>query len=194
MRPMKLAGRLGVIAAVLASVVAFALPASAHEPVILNSSDVLPWRGPLLLDGTDPWALYGSLPRADAVRSAQVRFKAGDALGVALIIPDLAPENTLATSQLPTVLLVAPNGQVTVLEATQRVPFTDPDSGRSFLILGSYHTTAVAGTYSVITIGKAPERFVLSFGVEKDDAVHAILRGRGATDAEMATWFATPPA
>jgi hypothetical protein len=89
--------------------------------VQLDSRDVLPWQGPLILDGTDPILLFGVLPQAGAVRSARMRMQAGLPLIATVGIPDQAPEDQLATDKLPEVLLVAPDGSTTVLTVSARI-------------------------------------------------------------------------
>lgn len=178
-----------VAATAMASVVAMALPAAAHTPVILTAQDRLPWVAPLVLQGTDPMGLYGSVGITGDVRSAQLHFNAGDEVSVALVIPDEAPENTLTKSQLPTVTLVDPQYHVTQITPELRVPISD--DGNNFLILASYETTAVAGTYSVIVSAHAPERFALSTGIE-DTGFHGLGRGTVADEDAVQEWYDTP--
>ncbi|MEH1127381.1 hypothetical protein [Micromonospora sp. CPCC 206061] len=174
----------------MASVLALALPAQAHEPVILDAGDVLPWNGPLILDGTQAAALFGTLPNAAAVRSAQLRMQAGDQLNIALAVTNLAPESGLASWQLPRVLVVAPNGSSTVLNPTVRVPFTV--GGMQLLRLREYSTTAIVGTYSLVVSGAAPARFLVSTGVEGVD-LEDLERATIATPAQVAAWYNTAP-
>jgi hypothetical protein len=189
---MKVRRALAVGGMAVAAVVALAVPAAAHVPVVLDSTDVVPWKAPLVLDGTDPIALLGALPCAGAVRSAQLRLAAGQPLIVGYGIPDLAPENTVATSALPQVLIVAPNGSVTVVRPTTRTPFHNPDFNQDYLFLGSYQATAIAGTYSLLVTGGAAERFFVATGVESEE-FHGISRGTVASDEQVAAWYATAP-
>ncbi|WUH89167.1 hypothetical protein OG900_02815 [Streptomyces sp. NBC_00433] len=182
-----------VAATAMASVVAMALPAAAHTPVILTAQDQLPWVAPLVVDGTDPMGLYGSVSKAGEVRSAQLHFTAGQEVSIALVIPDEAPENTLTTAQLPTVTLIDPQLHVTQLTPALRVPITDEDSGNNFLLLLSYDATAVSGTYSVIVSSHAAERFALSTGIESEE-FHGVLRATVATEDAVEDWYTTPPA
>lgn len=181
-----------VAATAMAAVVGVALPASAHNPVILTEGDRVPWVAPLVVDGTDPMALYGVVDQAGDVRSAQLHFTAGQEVSIALAIPDQAPENTLAAAELPTITLIDPKLHVTQLTPQVRFPISD-DSGKNFLALMSYDTTAISGNYSVIVSGHAPERFVLSTGIESEE-FHGILRGSVASEDEVESWYTTPPA
>lgn len=189
---MKFRRMLTVGATALATVLALAAPASAHTSVLLDASDQVPWVAPLAVDGTDGITFFGVLPRQGAVRSAQLALQAGQPVSVTLAIPDRAPENTLAISHLPQAVLIAPNGSVTVLNPTIRVPFREPELGLDLLFLRSYTNAAVSGTYSVVVTGRAPSRFAIATGIESE-AFHGIRRGSVATDDQILNWYATAP-
>jgi hypothetical protein len=89
------------------------LPASiakAHDPIILTSDQRTPSDGPLLLDGTISFALYGSLDARGETRGFRVDFNAGDPLYISILIPDLAPENMLDNASLPFLNVEDPSG------------------------------------------------------------------------------------
>ncbi|WUH95296.1 hypothetical protein OG900_37490 [Streptomyces sp. NBC_00433] len=180
-----------VAAAAMASIAATALPASAHEAVMLTAQDRLPWVAPLVLQGTDPMGLYGTVDVSGDVRSAQLHFTAGEEVSIALVIPDEAPENTLTKSQLPTITLIDPQLHVTEITPELRIPIVDDDSGNNFIILASYDTTAVTGTYSVVVSAHAPERFALSTGIE-DTGFHGLARATVADEDAVQEWYDTP--
>jgi hypothetical protein len=172
--------------------VAAAVPALAHTPIQLDKNDVLPWKAPLVLHGTDPVSLFGTLARPWDIRSAQLHMDAGQNLVVGLTIPDEAPENALATDQLPTVLLITPDGRtITPIRATTRIPISTED-GLHLLVLAQYTTTAAAGTYSIIVTGTAASRFAVSTGIE-GGPFQGVARGTVATDAQLQSWYDTPP-
>jgi hypothetical protein len=183
------------VAAAIVATIAAVIPASAHEPVQLDSGDVLPWKGPLLLDGQSPTMLFGTLPRAGAVRSAQLRLTAGQQLVVNLAIPDEAPENQLTAAQLPTVTIVAPDFKVTQVKATLRVPIKiGEENPLNALLLGSYSAPAIEGTYSIIVSdGRAAARFAVATGIE-GLPFGGIERGTVATEEDVLNWYNTPPA
>jgi hypothetical protein len=174
------------------AVVALALPAQAHEAVLLDSSDVLPWKAPLIVDGTDAAALYGTLSRAGDVRSAQLRLTAGQPLIVGYAIPALAPENALPTAKLPRVAVIGPDGSVHVVSPTSRIPLHNPELNQDYLLLGQYSATAVTGTYSVVVSGLTAARFILSTGVEGNE-LESLERGTLATEEQIEGWYATAP-
>ena len=143
------------------------LPASiaaAHDPIILTSEQQTPADGPLLVDGTVSFALYGSLEAADDTRGFRVNFNAGDPLYISILIPDLAPENTLDDESLPFVNVEDPNGTTVKLAITQKVSFPEPYTGTNYVRLTEFRGTAIGGTYSITVTGKSAARFTVSVG------------------------------
>jgi len=143
------------------------LPASiaaAHDPIILTSEQQTPAEGPLLVDGTVSFALYGSLEAADDTRGFRVNFNAGDPLYISILIPDLAPENTLDDVSLPFVNMEDPNGTTVKLAITQKVSFPEPYTGTNYVRLTEFRGTAIGGTYSITVTGKSAARFTVSVG------------------------------
>ncbi|MFE5584821.1 hypothetical protein [Kitasatospora sp. NPDC056531] len=183
---------LTLAATATATLVAFAAPATAHTPVVLNSCNTLPQTSPQIPVGTDPIGWLGTLPQIGADRAAQLTMQAGQQLNVGFGVPDLAPENQLSTDQLPVVVIIAPDMQVTLLQPTMRTPLYNPDFNQNYLFLNNYSTTAIAGTYSLLMIGRSPERIFVATGVESED-FHGILRGSVATTQQLNNWYATPP-
>ena len=132
-----------------------AVPALAHQPVTLDSADRTPARGPLLVDGTVSFAVYTTLARPQSKRAFRVGMQAGQSLQVQLLIADERPANALEAAQLPTVAVVSPTGQRFVLRPSERTPFYEPYSGKSFLYLARFTTTAVSGTYRIWVSGRS---------------------------------------
>jgi len=179
-------------ACVLGLTLSSAAGAEAHTPIILDSSDVLPWTSPLILDGTNPMALYGVLPHCGSVRSAQFAMHAGQPLRLGYGIPDEAPENLLPTAELPDLLLVAPDGSVKLLTPVTAQPVQTED-GLKLLLVNMYGAAAEEGTYSLLVVGGcSPERFVVSIGIDPGGFA-GVLRGSVATDEQVMQWYDTPP-
>ena len=151
------------IAAILLGLIPASI-ASAHDPIILTSEQQTPADGPLLVDGTVSFALYGSLEAADDTRGFRVNFNAGDPLYISILIPDLAPENTLDDVSLPFVNVEDPNGTTVKLAITQKVPFPEPYTGTNYVRLTEFRGTAIGGTYSITVTGKSAARFTVSVG------------------------------
>ena len=176
----------------LAAVVTFALPASAHTPVMLDQTDTVPWTSPLVLDGNDPISFFGVIPTAGADRSFQFTMTAGQTVSVSTLIPDLAPENTLTPDQLPDVVLIAPDGTCAVVRPTEHIAVPIPELNENYVLVAEYSAPAVAGTYSAFIVGSAPERFNVSIGTE-GAGFHGLARGSVATLPQIQSWYATAP-
>ncbi|MCX6531534.1 MAG: hypothetical protein NTY54_04335 [Actinobacteria bacterium] len=143
------------------------LPASlakAHDPIILTSDQRTPSDGPLLLDGTISFALYGSLDTAGDTRGFRVKFNAGDPLYLSILIPDLAPENTLDDASLPFLNVEDPSGAILNFATTEKISFAEPFTGTNYVRLTEFNTTALGGTYSITVAGDSPARFTISVG------------------------------
>jgi hypothetical protein len=144
------------------------------------------------VDGTNGVVAFGVLPHRLAVRSFQLDLQAGQQLNLAYGIPDLAPENTLATAKLPRVVIVAPNGRTTLLSPEIREPAHNPERNQDYLYLREYSVPAITGTYSVVVTSRAPARFFAVTGEESEEFA-GIRRGSEATDAQVDEWYATAP-
>ena len=168
--------------------------AAAHDPIILTSEQQTPADGPLLADGTVSFALYGSLEAADDTRGFRVNFNAGDPLYISILIPDLAPENTLDDVSLPFVNVEDPNGTTVKLAITQKVPFPEPYTGTNYVRLTEFRGTAIGGTYSVTVTGKSAARFTVSVG-EKEMFGTTVenIPNRDLGVAGVMAWYAGDP-
>ena len=143
------------------------LPASAakaHDPIILTPDQATPANGPLILDGTISFALYGTLDSPKDTRGFRVNFKEGDPLFFAILIPDLAPENQLDDVSLPFLEITDPAGTTTKLSVSEKVSFAEPFTGTNYVRLTEYNSVAITGTYSVVITGNSPGRFTVSVG------------------------------
>lgn len=138
--------------------------ATAHDPIILTSDQRTPTNGPLLVDGTISFALYGSLDTSGDTRGFRVQFNEGDPLSISILIPDLSPENMLSEDSLPVVNVEDPNGATVKLSITQKVLFPEPYTGTNYVRLTEFRGTAIGGTYSFTVTGKSPARFTVSVG------------------------------
>lgn len=167
---------------------------SAHDPIILTEEQVQPDLGPLLLDGTISFALYGSVSGPDDSRGFRVAFKEGDRLYVSLLIPDLEPEKELSSDLLPVLTMTDPFGSTTMLRPDQRVAFAEPFTGTNYVRLFDYVATATEGMYSFSVSAKTATRFTVSVG-EKEmfgTPVEGVTNRTLGVDGVMA-WYATPP-
>lgn len=136
----------------------------AHDPIILTDEQITPADGPLLVDGTVSFALYGSLESPGDTRGFRVKFSEGDPLYLSLLIPDLSPENALDDASLPYLEVVDPSGAKTKLVATERVTFAEPYTGTNYVRLIEQNSLAVGGVYSITIKGDSSARFTVSVG------------------------------
>lgn len=136
----------------------------AHDPIIITDEQTTPESGPFLPDGTISFALYGSVTTVGDTRSLRVQFAEGDRLHVSLLIPDLAPENTLGDDELPSLRLVGPGGELLELFPNRRVKFAEPFTGTNYVELVDHTDTAQAGIYLITVVGGGPARFTVSVG------------------------------
>ena len=168
--------------------------ASAHDPIILTSEQQTPADGPLLVDGTISFALYGSLDAGGDTRGFRVQFKEGDPLYISILIPDLSPENTLDDVSLPFVNVEDPNGTIEKLAITEKVPFPEPFSGTNYVRLTEFRGTAIGGSYSVTVTGDSPARFTVSVGeIEMFGSPVENIPNRDLGVAGVMTWYSGDP-
>lgn len=164
--------------------------ASAHDPIILTSEQQTPADGPLLVDGTISFALYGSLDTGGDTRGFRVQFKEGDSLYISILIPDLAPENTLDDVSLPFVNVEDPNGTTEKLAITEKIPFPEPFTGTNYVRLTEFRGTAIGGIYSVTVTGDSPARFTVSVGeIEMFGSPVENIPNRDLGVAGVMTWY-----
>lgn len=176
-----------------AAVLALALPASAHTPVMLDETDTVPWTSPRAVDGNAPMSFYGTLPNSTSWRSFQFTITdTAPGIEVNTFIPDLAPENTYAANDLPTVIVLTPDYKVITVRATMRIPVPIEEINQNYLLVGQYSGPAVAGTYSVVVVGAQPARFNISTGHEGLPEA-GVVNGEEATFEQIQQWYATAP-
>lgn len=170
------------------------LPASlakAHDPIILTSDQRTPSDGPLLLDGTISFALYGSLDSAGDTRGFRVKFNAGDQLYLSILIPDLAPENLLDDASLPFLNVEDPSGAKLNFATTEKISFAEPYTGTNYVRLTEFTTTALSGTYSITVAGDSPARFTISVGkIEMFGTPVENITNRELGVAGVMAWYA----
>jgi hypothetical protein len=190
LRPHALA-TLAVVATVL---VLGGSTASAHDPVILEPAQASPSDGPLLVDGTVSFALYGTVNGSGDTRGFRVRYAAGQTFNLSALVPNLEPEQAMPVDQYPTITVVTPSGERIELEPSEVSTFDEPFTKTSYRRYLEWSTVAVAGDYGVIVTGVAPARFTVSTGVKEQfgTAIENIAN-RDLGVAGVMEWYATPP-
>ena len=183
--------KIGVVLVVL-FVLMPASVASAHDPIILTAEQTTPAGGPLLVDGTISFALYGSLEGPTDTRGFRVQFQQDDPMYLSILIPDLAPENALEDGLLPTLEVLDPMGEVSTYEPTERVTFAEPYSGTNYVGLLVYEGVALGGIYEITIKGLAASRFTVSIGkIEQFGTAVEDIDNRDLGVAGVMDWYAS---
>ena len=169
----------------LATILLLPTSAHAHQPVTLLDTETTAARGPLLVDGTISFAIRAAFTKSNQKKGFRFGLKEGEDLNFEYLIIDKAPENKLKNTQLPQVVITAPNGSKTTLKFNERSKFSY--SGTNYLYL--YRSTAPgqSGTYSVDITSKAKAAITLVVG--EKEIPGDVLRG-----VKAATPSATPTA
>ncbi|MFM7686123.1 MAG: hypothetical protein ACKPDI_09395 [Actinomycetota bacterium] len=185
---------LAAVVAVLAVVGVSTGTALAHDPVILEPAQATPADGPLLVDGTVSFALYGTVNGAGDTRGFRVRYAAGQTFNLSALVPNLQPEQGLPVDQYPQIAVVTPAGERIDLSPGEVSTFDEPFTKTSYRRYLEWSTTAEAGDYGVIITGVAPSRFTVSTGVKEQfgTAVENIAN-RDLGVAGVMQWYETAP-
>ena len=177
--------------------VALAVPAGtafAHDPIIFTDTQTTPEAGPLLLDGTVSFALYGTLMSPGDTRGVRVRMKAGDTLIMSLLVPALEPEKSLDAASLPTLTIAAPDGSTRTVPPGDSVTFDEPFTSTKYVRYIQLSEPAQAGDYGVTVSGAVPARFTLSVGTtEQFGTPVENVPNRDLGVGGVMTWYSTPP-
>jgi Cytochrome b5-like Heme/Steroid binding domain len=162
----------------LAFIVIGAAPASAHQPVTLLETDITPNSGPLLVDGTVSFAIRAVFTKAGEKRAFRASYLAGDSINIQYLIVDKKPENSLRSTQLPTVVLTSPSGSSVTMILKERTKFFEPFGKVTYLYLARYRGVAQAGTYNFVVTSKG--RASITIAVGDKEVSGQVLRGDAA--------------
>jgi hypothetical protein len=183
-RARKLVACIGLVAS---GIVATADVAAAHQPVIVDENDPWPESGPELVDGTVSYAVYGVIDKPGATRGVSFNLRAGDALEVELLIPNLEPE---LSSALPHVTVLDPDGEPTDPPVALGSVFDEPFSKTSYRRLALVQTTASkSGRYGAVISNTVPGRFTVAIGTRETRGEVRRNDARGS----VGEWYATAP-
>jgi len=177
-----------------ASISVFAVPAHAHDPIILTAAQTTPARGPLLLDGTVSFAVYGTVDAPGATRGFRVRFAAGDRFSISALVPDQAPESAYRVDEMPKVGVVTPSGETVDLEPGAITTFAEPFTKTDYRRYLEWSTVAEAGDYGVTVTGVVPARFTVSVGTKEQFGTPVEdVPNRAEGVGGVLAWYRTPP-
>ena len=179
-----------VLIAVLVLSFMAATSAHAHQPVDLLATDTTAAKGPLLVDGTISFAVRAAFSKAGEKKGFRAAFAQGDGLSVEYLIVDKKPENTLRTTQLPTLVMTSPKGKSLTLKFTERTKFFEPYGGVNYLYLARYQAVAEAGEYSFLMTAKKKASITVAVGVKEIPG--EVLRGPKPTPSVTPAAAPTP--
>lgn len=164
--------------------------AVAHQPIVLLDSDTTAAKGPLLVDGTVSFAIRAAFNKSGEKKAFRAQFKEGDTLSVQYLIVDKKPENSLKSTQLPTVVITGPGGFKTTMKINERTKFYEPYGGTNYLYLARYSAPAKAGIYNFVITAKAKSEITLAVG--EQEIKGEVLRGPYVAPTPTPTPSPTP--
>ena len=168
-----------LLAMVIALVFVGSGVAVAHQPVVLLNSDTTAANGPLLVDGTVSFAVRAAFNKAGEKKAFRAQFLEGDALEIQYLIVDKKPENTLKSSQLPTLVVTGPGGYKTTMKLNERTKFFEPYGKTSYLYLGRSSDIAKAGIYNFVLTARSKSAITVAVG-EKEIPGQVVRGAYGA--------------
>jgi hypothetical protein len=153
----------------LALVIAFVMMGSgsavAHQPVNLLDTDTTAAKGPLLVDGTVSFAVRAAFTKSGQKKAFRAQFQEGDLIAVQYLITDTKPENAMRTTALPTLVMTGPKGTKAVtMKLTERTKYFEKYSQTTYLYLGRYSGTAVAGVYNFVITARGKSAITVAVG------------------------------
>ncbi|NNC81439.1 MAG: hypothetical protein HKN94_14950 [Acidimicrobiales bacterium] len=186
------------IALIAITLVSFAAPAAAHDPIFLSDDQTTPDTGPFMPDATISWALYGQVLGDGDTRGFEFDLRDGDELFVGLLIPNLEPELQLADDELPVLTISRPDGTTIDIVAEERVVFDEPFTKTSYVNLAELREPGMGGRYEGIVTGNAAARFSVAIGETElffTDAERTGDRPSSFQEIEkpLRAWYTTPP-
>ena len=170
--------------------------AVAHQPVTLLNSDTTAAKGPLLVDGTVSFAIRASFNKSGEKKAFRALFKEGDALEVQYLIVDKKPENTLKSTQLPSVVITGPGGFRLTMKINERTKFYEPYGKTNYLYLARNSEVAKAGIYNFVITARAKSAITVAVG--EKEIPGEVVRGAyvaptvSATPTQKPTPIVTP--
>ena len=164
-----------LIIAVITTLVLGTGAAVAHQPVVLIDTDTTAAKGPLLVDGTVSFAIRASFNKSGEKKAFRAQFQAGDSLELQYLIVDKKPENALKSSQLPTVVITAPDGVKTIIKFNERTKFYEPYGQTNYLYLARYSGITTVGVYSFVITAKV--RSAITVAVGQKEIFGEVVRG-----------------
>lgn len=144
--------------------VSAAIPAAAHQPVLLDSSALKRASSPLLVDGTISFAVTATFSRAGEKKYFRFALREGEALKMDYLILDRRPENALSSSRLPLVSVKSPANKNIKLRINERTKFYEPYGKTNYLFLSRISKSGESGLYEVTIRSRAKSSVLIAIG------------------------------
>ena len=154
-----------LLAILIALCVSSTSMASAHQPVTLLNTDTTAAKGPLLVDGTVSFAIRAAFTKLGQKKAFRAQFQEGDQISVQYLIVDAKPENALRMSSLPTLVMTGPKGTKPItMKLNERTEYFEKYGQTTYLYLGRYSGTAVAGVYNFVITSRGKSAITVAVG------------------------------
>lgn len=141
-----------------------ALPAGAHQPVLLTAESARIPTSPVLVEGSISFAVTASFTKAGERKHFRFALSEGEALKLEYLILDRSPENRLKKSKLPIVKITSPSGKKLNLKINERTKFYEPYGRQNYLFLSRENQGGENGIYSVTLRSRAKASVLVAVG------------------------------
>lgn len=152
------------VALALALSASLALPAGAHQPVLLANEAAKITKSPVLVDGLISFAVTANFTKAGQTRHFRFALRQGEPLKLEYLILDRKPENQLKTSQLPSVTITAPNGKKSIMKINERTKFYEPFGRQNYLFLSRLNAAGQPGIYTITLRSRTKSAALVAVG------------------------------
>lgn len=148
----------------LALLASSAIPAAAHQPVLLKAESARIDTSPVLIDGDISFAVTANFAKSGERRYFRFALGEGEALKLEYLILDRRPENALKNSKLPVVTVTSPNGKKFKLKINERTKFYEPYGKQNYLFLSRTNRSGESGIYTVEMRSRARASALVAVG------------------------------
>ena len=148
----------------LAVMASSAMPASAHQPVILTAESARIDASPVLVEGSISFAVTANFAKSGERRYFRFALREGEALELEYLILDRRPESSLKNSKLPVVTITSPSGKKLNLGINERTKFYEPYGKQNYLFLSRANRAGESGIYSVSIRSRAKASAIVAVG------------------------------
>jgi hypothetical protein len=155
------------------------------------NTDTTAAKGPLLVDGTVSFAVRAAFTKSGQKKAFRAQFQDGDQISVQYLVIDAKPENAMRASVLPTLVMTGPMGTKAVtMKLNERTKYFEKYSQTTYIYLGRYSGTAVAGVYNFVITARGKAAITVAVGDKEIPG--EVVRGPAPMASATPTPVATP--